>query len=70
MDVALQLVRPTTVRPTTVRPTIDGPPLSEILEVVKARTDPKRKRPKTIHHHGCGNFVVDSKTMTLKSKMP
>lgn len=41
-----------------------------VLEVVKAWTDPKRKRPKTIHHHGYGNFVVDGKTMTLKSKMP
>jgi flavin reductase (DIM6/NTAB) family NADH-FMN oxidoreductase RutF len=41
-----------------------------VLEVVKAWTTSKRKRPKTIHHHGYGNFVVDSKTMTLKSKMP
>jgi len=41
-----------------------------ILEVVKAWTDPKQKQPKTIHHHGYGNFVVDGKTITLKSKMP
>jgi flavin reductase (DIM6/NTAB) family NADH-FMN oxidoreductase RutF len=41
-----------------------------VLEVVKAWTDPKQKRPKTIHHHGYGNFVVDGKTITLKSKMP
>jgi len=40
-----------------------------VLEVVKAWTDPKQKRPKTIHHHGYGNFVVDGKTITLKSKM-
>ena len=41
-----------------------------ILEVVKAWTDPKQRQPKTIHHHGYGNFVVDGKTITLKSKMP
>jgi flavin reductase (DIM6/NTAB) family NADH-FMN oxidoreductase RutF len=41
-----------------------------VLEVVRAWTDPKQKRPKTIHHHGYGNFVVDGKTITLKSKMP
>ena len=40
-----------------------------ILEVVKAWTDPKQRQPKTIHHHGYGNFVVDGKTITLKSKM-
>jgi flavin reductase (DIM6/NTAB) family NADH-FMN oxidoreductase RutF len=41
-----------------------------VLEVVKAWMDPQQKRPKTIHHHGYGNFVVDGKTITLKSKMP
>jgi flavin reductase (DIM6/NTAB) family NADH-FMN oxidoreductase RutF len=41
-----------------------------VLEVVKAWTDPKQQQPKTIHHHGYGNFVVDGKTITLKSKMP
>ena len=41
-----------------------------VLEVVKAWTDPKQKKPKTIHHHGYGNFVVDGETITLKSKMP
>ena len=41
-----------------------------VLEVVKAWTDPKQKQPKTIHHHGYGNFVVDGETITLKSKMP
>jgi len=41
-----------------------------VLEVVKAWIDPTQKRPKTVHHHGYGNFVVDGKTITLKSKMP
>jgi flavin reductase (DIM6/NTAB) family NADH-FMN oxidoreductase RutF len=40
-----------------------------ILEVLKAWTDPARKNPKTIHHHGYGTFVVDGKTIKLKSKM-
>ena len=41
-----------------------------VLEVVKAWTDPKQKRPKTIHHHGYGTFVVDGETIKLKSRMP
>jgi flavin reductase (DIM6/NTAB) family NADH-FMN oxidoreductase RutF len=40
-----------------------------ILEVVKAWTDPKQKRPKTIHHQGYGKFAVDGETIRLKSKM-
>jgi flavin reductase (DIM6/NTAB) family NADH-FMN oxidoreductase RutF len=40
-----------------------------ILEVVKAWTDPAQKSPRTIHHQGFGKFVVDGKTITLKSKM-
>jgi flavin reductase (DIM6/NTAB) family NADH-FMN oxidoreductase RutF len=40
-----------------------------ILEVVKACTDPKQKRPKTIHHQGYGKFAVDGETIRLKSKM-
>lgn len=40
-----------------------------ILEVVKAWSDPKQKRPKTIHHCGNGQFVVDGKTIKLPSKM-
>jgi flavin reductase (DIM6/NTAB) family NADH-FMN oxidoreductase RutF len=40
-----------------------------VLEVVKAWSDPKQKNAKTIHHHGYGTFVVDGKTITLKSKM-
>jgi flavin reductase (DIM6/NTAB) family NADH-FMN oxidoreductase RutF len=41
-----------------------------ILEVVKAWTDPQQKRPKTIHHKGYGNFVVDGRTIVLPSRMP
>jgi flavin reductase (DIM6/NTAB) family NADH-FMN oxidoreductase RutF len=40
-----------------------------ILEVLKAWRDPAQKNPKTIHHQGFGKFVVDGRTMTLKSKM-
>lgn len=40
-----------------------------ILEVVKAWIDPDQKKPKTIHHHGYGNFVVDGETIRLKSRM-
>jgi flavin reductase (DIM6/NTAB) family NADH-FMN oxidoreductase RutF len=41
-----------------------------VLEVVKAWTNPKQKQTKTIHHRGYGNFVIDGKSITLKSKMP
>jgi flavin reductase (DIM6/NTAB) family NADH-FMN oxidoreductase RutF len=40
-----------------------------ILEVVKAWTDPKQTNAKTIHHRGYGRFVVDGKTIKLRSKM-
>ena len=40
-----------------------------VLEVVQAWRDPAQKRPKTIHHHGYGKFVVDGQAITLKSKM-
>jgi flavin reductase (DIM6/NTAB) family NADH-FMN oxidoreductase RutF len=40
-----------------------------ILEVLKAWKDPAQKNPKTIHHQGYGKFVVDGKTIKLKSKM-
>jgi flavin reductase (DIM6/NTAB) family NADH-FMN oxidoreductase RutF len=40
-----------------------------ILEVLKAWKDPSWKNPKTIHHHGYGRFVVDGKSIKLKSKM-
>jgi flavin reductase (DIM6/NTAB) family NADH-FMN oxidoreductase RutF len=41
-----------------------------VLEVLKAWTDPAQKHPRTIHHHGYGNFVVDGETIKLKSRMP
>ncbi len=41
-----------------------------VLEVVKSWIDPTQNNPKTIHHRGIGEFVVDGETMTLKSKMP
>jgi flavin reductase (DIM6/NTAB) family NADH-FMN oxidoreductase RutF len=40
-----------------------------ILEVIKAWIDPAQKKPKTIHHHGYGTFVVDGETIKLKSRM-
>ncbi|MGB8365273.1 MAG: flavin reductase family protein [Rhizomicrobium sp.] len=40
-----------------------------ILEVVKAWIDPAQKNSKTIHHLGYGTFVVDGRTIKLKSKM-
>ena len=39
-----------------------------ILEVVKAWIDPRRKRPRTIHHHGEGVFVVPDRTLKLPSQ--
>jgi hypothetical protein len=41
-----------------------------ILEVVKSWIDPTQNNPKTIHHRGFGEFVVDGETITLESKMP
>ncbi len=41
-----------------------------VLRVLKAWKDPAQKNPKTIHHQGYGTFVVDGRTMTLRSKMP
>ena len=40
-----------------------------ILEVVKAWIDPAQRKPKTIHHHGYGTFVVDGPTIKLRSRM-
>jgi len=40
-----------------------------VLEVVQAWIDPRRKNPKTIHHHGYGRFAVDGRMVTLKSRM-
>ncbi len=40
-----------------------------IIEVVKAWIDRTQKRPRTIHHHGYGTFVVDGETIKLRSRM-
>jgi flavin reductase (DIM6/NTAB) family NADH-FMN oxidoreductase RutF len=40
-----------------------------VLEVLKARSDPAPKEPKTIHHHGYGRFAVDGRMIKLKSRM-
>jgi flavin reductase (DIM6/NTAB) family NADH-FMN oxidoreductase RutF len=41
-----------------------------VLEVVKAWIDPAQKSPKTIHHHGYGEFIVDGEKIKLKSQKP
>ena len=41
-----------------------------VLEVLKAWYDPAQKKPKTIHHCGHGEFVVDGELIKLKSNMP
>lgn len=41
-----------------------------ILEVVKAWTDEKQQNPKTIHHCGYGEFVIDGRKIKLPSRMP
>lgn len=38
-----------------------------ILEAVKAWIDPRRKRPRTMHHQGEGVFVVPGRTIKLPS---
>jgi flavin reductase (DIM6/NTAB) family NADH-FMN oxidoreductase RutF len=40
-----------------------------ILEVVQAWIDPARKRPRTIHHQGEGEFIVAGRTLHLPSKI-
>lgn len=40
-----------------------------ILEVLKAWSDPKQSNFKTIHHCGYGTFILDGRTIKLKSKM-
>ena len=40
-----------------------------ILEVLAAWKDPAQKNPKTLHHCGYGTFVVDGRTIKLKSNM-
>lgn len=39
-----------------------------VLEVVKAWIDPAVKNPRTLHHRGCGNFMIAGKTIKLRSK--
>jgi flavin reductase (DIM6/NTAB) family NADH-FMN oxidoreductase RutF len=41
-----------------------------VLEVVKAWVDAAQKNPKTIHHHGYGEFIVDGRRIKLQSQMP
>jgi flavin reductase (DIM6/NTAB) family NADH-FMN oxidoreductase RutF len=40
-----------------------------ILEVVKAWVIRSKKVQRTIHHQGCGRFVIDGKRIQLPSKM-
>lgn len=40
-----------------------------VPEVVRAWIDPSVNEPKTIHHAGCGAFIVDGETIRLRSKM-
>ena len=41
-----------------------------VLQVVKAWADPDQPKPKTIHHHGYGDFTVDGEIIHLESRMP
>ena len=41
-----------------------------ILEAVKAWTDPKLAKGKTLHHHGFGRFVVDGDPLRFRSAKP
>jgi flavin reductase (DIM6/NTAB) family NADH-FMN oxidoreductase RutF len=40
-----------------------------VLEVLKAWTDPRQRRPKTLHHRGYGAFAVDGPIIRLPSRM-
>jgi flavin reductase (DIM6/NTAB) family NADH-FMN oxidoreductase RutF len=40
-----------------------------VLEVVRARVDPKLRAPRTIHHRGRGEFMVAGRVMRLRSRM-
>ncbi len=40
-----------------------------VLQVIEAWRDTAQKSPKTIHHHGYGTFIVDGRTIRLKSRM-
>ena len=41
-----------------------------VLEGLKGWIDPRQKAPRTLHHKGFGNFIVDGETIELKSRMP
>lgn len=41
-----------------------------VLEVVEAWIDPAQRSPKTLHHRGFGEFVVDGATIQLASSKP
>ncbi|MGE5203542.1 MAG: flavin reductase family protein [Acidobacteriota bacterium] len=41
-----------------------------ILEVLKAWTDPRQKHPKMLHHRGYGGFVIDGRTIKVRSSKP
>ncbi len=41
-----------------------------VLQVVQAWIDPAQKEPKTLHHQGYGRFVLDGRTIKLKSDKP
>jgi flavin reductase (DIM6/NTAB) family NADH-FMN oxidoreductase RutF len=40
-----------------------------VLEVHKAWIDPMCKNPRTLHHRGCGAFMVAGETIRLPSRM-
>lgn len=40
-----------------------------VLEVVQAWIDPAMKNPRTMHHQGCGNFMIAGEMIKLRSKM-
>lgn len=40
-----------------------------VLEVVKAWADPSVESPRTIHHRGCGRFMVAGESIRLRSRM-
>jgi hypothetical protein len=38
--------------------------------VVAAWTDPRQKKPRTIHHQGFGRFMVAGETIRIASSKP
>lgn len=40
-----------------------------LVEVVKAWIDGSQRHPRTLHHQGCGTFVVDGDILKLPSRM-